>query len=98
MTDSSHSKYLAPVHKVPLNTPMTYSEHFANMAPGVQCLVLGPMPARQFIDTFFPLKPQEDPSLRQPAFKEGMFERLIQANKEELMYQPFVRTLYLLFL
>jgi len=96
MTDS-HSEYLAvPVHRYEVDEPMSNSKHIAKVAMGVDHLVLGPMPAHQFTKTFFP-------SMRFPsAFKEGMFEplvKLVQAHtKETLMYQPFVRILYLLVL
>jgi len=66
---------------------------------GIEHLVLGPMPPRQFIEVFFPLAQQDScPS----AFKKGMFEPLLEVctdpkkpktKKEALMYEPFVRIL-----
>jgi len=69
-------------------------------ASGVTHFVLGPMPARQFIDDFFSSKLR---SFVPSAFKQDMFKELVEVctggsdkkKKEKLMYQPFVSILYL---
>ena len=78
---------------------MPNSKHVSKLAKGVNHLVLGPMPAHKFTETFFPsLRWDSPPS----AFKEGMFDQLVKLvqedAKETSMYQPFVCILYLLIL
>jgi hypothetical protein len=88
---------------VSYNDTKLYASVKSRMASesGIDRLVLGPMPARQFIEVFFPFPRQDS---RPSAFREGMFERfvrLVQAHtkdSEASMYQPFVRILYLLLL
>src|SRR6267142_1291466 len=61
------------------NTSSTRSALPVHDAQGVAPLVLGPIPARQFIDEFFSSRSRSDSPLVSSAFKKGMFERLVKA-------------------
>ena len=66
------------------------------MADEIVPYLLGPMPAQKFLDDFFPVN--DIPDLASvPPFRPGCYGDTVKANKELLMYHPFVSPLYSFF-
>ena len=59
------------------------------MGREIKKYLVGPMPAQQFLDEFFPV--QKIPSLNEvPEFVSNCYSRTIKAKKEKKAYDPFV--------
>jgi hypothetical protein len=60
------------------------------MAAEVQKYLVGPMPAQQFLDDFFPVNELPGSLSRLPQFKPGRYDRTVNAQSEKKAYDPFV--------
>jgi len=59
------------------------------LAEEIRPYLVGPMPAQQFLDDFFPLG--DLPGLDSvPVFTPGCYRGTVEAKKEKLAYKPFV--------
>jgi hypothetical protein len=63
--------------------------HYSHVAEGIEHFLVGPMPAHDFLSTFFPGR------VSPPTFKDGIFSEVVrtlrQKSKQETsMYKPFV--------
>ena len=60
------------------------------MADEMRKYLIGPMPASDFLDEFFPTCDLPE-LLEVPTFTSGCYDRVVNAKKEKNAYQPFVR-------
>jgi hypothetical protein len=64
------------------------------MAAEIQKYVVGPMPAEEFLNEFFPVNELPASLSRLPQFKPGKYDRTINAKSEKKAYDPFVSLNY----
>jgi hypothetical protein len=68
-------------------------KEMTDMGNEMKDYIVGPMPAAEFLDEFFPLNSLRTSS-RAQAYQPGCFQPVISSEKESDAYEPFVR-LYL---
>src|ERR1700728_163961 len=68
-------------------------KEMTDMGNEMKDYIVGPMPAAEFLDEFFPLNSLRTSS-RAQAYQPGCFQPVISSEKESDVYEPFVR-LYL---
>jgi hypothetical protein len=70
--------------------PFTTNQKFyvQAIATEIKSFLLGPMPAQNFLDEFFPITCTCPPNI--PQFTPGCFESVLSCKTEPLMYDPFV--------
>jgi hypothetical protein len=78
---------------LPFTTNQKYRlESITAMAEEISKYLVGPMPAQQFLDDFFPssnLSVDHDPS-EVPQFMPGCYNKTVSARAEKQAYNPFV--------
>ncbi|KAH9162842.1 hypothetical protein EDB89DRAFT_1801584, partial [Lactarius sanguifluus] len=77
---------------LPFTTTQKYRvESYTAMAEEMAKYLVGPMPAQQFLDDFFPAG--DLPGLESvPSFSSGCYRAAVMAKKEASAYEPFVKT------